>query len=231
MLVVDDFEVADGGLAAGAPVDDVCAAIDEPLLVKTNEGFSDRNRQALVHGEVFSPPVDRCAEALHLVENCSAVVATPLPYAPDKGFAAHLLAAGALLGQLALDHHLRGDAGVIGSGQPQSETATHAPPAGQNIHLRLVKHVAHVQAAGHVGRRQQNRKRLAGGALVLVGCSGRGHGEELFADPVFGPVIFNGGGVVGFGQVVRHEGSGATPGMCAWPLCCKGFERGDHFSL
>jgi hypothetical protein len=29
-------------------------------------------------------------------------------------------------------------------------------------------------------------------------------GEEVFADPVFGPVIFKEGGVVGFGQVVGH---------------------------
>ena len=33
LLLVDHFEIADRGLAARAPVDDVCAAIDQPLLV------------------------------------------------------------------------------------------------------------------------------------------------------------------------------------------------------
>ena len=42
------------------------------------------------------------------------------------------------------------------------------------------------------------------GRWLCDGRIGRGLGEEVFADPVFGPVIFNGGGVVGFGQVVRH---------------------------
>ena len=111
---------------------------------------------------------------------------------------------------MALDHHLRGDAGVVGAGNPESETAAHAAPAGEDVHLRLVEHVAHVQTAGDVGRGQQNRKRglavqgLAALALVLDGLSGSRDGEEFLADPVAGPVIFNGGGVVGFGQIVRH---------------------------
>jgi hypothetical protein len=49
LLLVDDFEVADGGLAARAPVDDVGAAIDEALLVEADEGFADGD------GEVARP--------------------------------------------------------------------------------------------------------------------------------------------------------------------------------
>ena len=154
VLVVDHFEVADGGLAAWAPVDDVRAAIDEPLLVEADECLANRYRQALVHGEVFALPVDGGAKALHLVEDGAAVVALPLPHAVDEGFAAQLLAAGAFSGQLALHHHLGGDAGVVGSRQPEGAAAAHAPPAGEDVHLRLVEHVAHVQAAGDVGRRQ-----------------------------------------------------------------------------
>ena len=140
------------------------------------------------------------------LEDGAAVVALPLPHALDEGFAAQLLARRAFFGQLALDHHLRGDAGVVGAGQPQRAAAAHAPPAGEDVHLRLVEHVAHVQAAGDVGRRQQDREGgLAVRALASDAAgSGVGCGEEVLADPVFGPVIFNGGGVVGFGQVVRH---------------------------
>ena len=174
LLGVDDFKIADGGLAARAPVDDVCAAIDEALMIEADEGFADGNRQALVHGEVFAAPVDGDAEALHLLEDGAAVMLLPLPHALDEGFAAEFLARCAFFGQLALDHHLRGDAGVVGARKPQGEPAAHAPPAGENVHLSLVEHVAHVQAAGDVGRGQQDREGLAGGlavrALVLDRC-------------------------------------------------------------
>jgi hypothetical protein len=191
--------------------------------MQADEGLTHRDGQVLVHGEVFALPIDRGAEALHLVENGAAVVAFPLPHALDKGFAAKLLAAGAFGGQLALDHHLRGDAGMIDAGQPQGAAAGHAPPADEDVHLRLVEHVSHVQPAGDVGRRQQYRKGgLAVGLAVKAGGRfaarnrigariGRGLGEELLAHPVFGPVIFNGGGVVSFGQVVRHDFLGRVP--------------------
>ena len=152
VLVEDDFEVADGGLAAGTPVDDVGAAINEALRIEADEGFADGDGEIVVHGEVFALPVDGGAEALHLAEDGAAVVALPLPHALDEGFAAELLAAGAFLGKLALDHHLGGDAGVVGAGEPEGAAAGHATPAGEDVHLRLVEHVAHVQAAGDVGR-------------------------------------------------------------------------------
>ena len=163
LLLVHDFEIADGGLAARAPVHDVGAAIDEALVVEADEGFADCNRQALVHGEVLAAPVHGGAEALHLLEDGAAVVALPLPHALDEGLAAEFLARRAFFGQLALDHHLRGNAGVVGARHPQREPSAHAPPAGENVHLRLVEHVAHVQAAGDVGRGQKDRERLAAG--------------------------------------------------------------------
>ena len=136
----------------GVPVDDVGAAIDEALLVEADEGLFDRDAEAVVHGEVFAAPVDACAEALHLVEDGAAVVASPLPDALDKGLAAELLPGCAFVGELALHHHLRRDAGVVGSGNPERRLAAHAVPAGEDVHLGLVEHVAHVQAAGDVGR-------------------------------------------------------------------------------
>ena len=58
-------------------------------------------------------------------------------------------------------------------------------------------------------------------ALTRIGGNAGGcHVEEFFADPVGGPVIFNGGGVVSFGQVVGHflrsvtlQECAATPGV------------------
>ena len=105
------------------------------------------------------------------------------------------------LRELPLHHHLGGDAGVVGAGQPQREESAHAMPAHDDVHLRLVEHVAHVQAPGHIRRRQQQSEhrrasRPAGGV---------GDGEELLFDPVLGPARFNRARLVRFGQFVRHE--------------------------
>ncbi len=94
-------------------------------------------------------------------------------------------------------------AGVIGARQPQRDKAAHAMPAHDDVHLRLVEHVAHVQAAGHIRRRQQQREHWPRFALGR-----RGHGEKFFFDPVVGPARFNRARLVGFGQFVRHGISG-----------------------
>src|SRR5689334_24556451 len=48
--------------------------------------------------------------------------------------------------------------GMVCSRQPERKKPAHAPPADNDIHLRLVEHVAHMQASGDVGRGQQKRK-------------------------------------------------------------------------
>ena len=49
------------------------------------------------------------------------------------------------VGELALDHHLGGDAGVVGAGQPERVVAAHAVPADGDIDLGVLEHVAHVE--------------------------------------------------------------------------------------
>ena len=71
----------------------------------------------------------------------------PLPHALNKFLAPHVAALFAFGRELALHHHLRGDAGMIGARQPQRDESAHAMPAHDDVHLRLVEHVAHVQAA------------------------------------------------------------------------------------
>ena len=98
----------------------------------------------------------------------------PLPHPLHKGFAPNLFARAALGRELPLHHHLRGNARMVRSRQPQRTAPLHAAPAGQDVHLRLVQHVAHVQAPRHIRRRQQDGERLA--AILLrprsgVGCS------------------------------------------------------------
>ena len=47
--------------------------------------------------------------------------------------------------QLALDHHLRGDAGMVGARLPEHVLAAHALEAAQNVLQRVVERVAHMQ--------------------------------------------------------------------------------------
>lgn len=57
-----------------------------------------------------------------------------------------------LLGiELALDHDLGGDAGVVGAGHEYGVVAQHAVVAHQAIHDGLVEGMAHVQGARDVG--------------------------------------------------------------------------------
>ncbi len=60
------------------------------------------------------------------------------------------------LGKLALDHHLRGDAGMVHARLPQHVLAAHALEADQNVLQRVVERVAHMQRAGDVRRRNDD---------------------------------------------------------------------------
>ena len=72
-------------------------------------------------------------------------------------------------------------------------------PADDDVHLRLVQHVAHVQAPGDVGRRQsQGEDRLLGIGRWSF------HVEQFFLDPVLRPAGFDGCGFIGLGKIVRH---------------------------
>ena len=81
----------------------------------------------------------------------------PLPDALDELVAAQGAAVGLLpLHQLALDHHLRGDAGMVGAGLPQHVAAAHALEADEHVLQRVVEGVAHMQRAGDVRRRDDD---------------------------------------------------------------------------
>ena len=143
------------------------------------------------------------------VRDVAAVLLLPVPDAGGEVFAGKVGALFAFRGELTLHHHLGGDAGVVGAGNPDAGLAQHAVPAREDVHLRLVEHVAHVQAAGDVGRRKQLDE---GRGLGSCGGAGRGRGggggrhvKQLFIDPVLGPFGFNEGGVVGFGELCGHR--------------------------
>ena len=69
-------------------------------------------------------------------------------------------------GQALFDHHLGGDASMIGSHLPKRLLARHAVVASQQIHDGVLKSMPHMQAARDIRRRNHNAIRL----IRLFGC-------------------------------------------------------------
>ena len=92
----------------------------------------------------------------------------------DEFFPAQIVTGQVLAIELPLDHHLRGDAGVVGARLPQRVVAAHAMVACQRIHQRVLECVSHVQAAGDIRRRDHDAvgRGVSGGleiALIFPG--------------------------------------------------------------
>ena len=92
------------------------------------------------------------------------------------------------LTQLAFDHHLRGDTGVVRAWLPQGIVAFHPMVADQRVHDGVLEGVTHVQAAGYVRRWDHD----AIGVTIAL------RGEVAFVFPVLIPGFFNRVRVVGF---------------------------------
>ncbi len=176
VVEVLDLDVGKRGQAARTPVDDALGAVDQAVVVEPFEDRADGGGEPGVHGEALAAPVDRVAEPTHLTEDLAAVLGLPLPHALDEGLAAEVVARRALLGQLALDHVLGRDAGVVHAGQPQRLVTLHAAAANQGVHERVLERVAHVQLAGDVRRWDHDAK----GRLVAR----RVGGEVATLDPL-----------------------------------------------
>ncbi len=163
-----------------------------------------------VQGKVLAAPVDACAQSLHLVQDRATVLFAPLPRTPDEPLPPQLLTRGAFTRKLALHHHLCRNAGVVGAGHPERPVAAHAVPASKDVHFCLVQHMAHVQAARYIGRRQQHGERRA----FRLGSRGierfRRGLPQVFTDPAGSPALFNGGGIVCFGEVAWHRSYGGS---------------------
>jgi hypothetical protein len=114
-------------------------------------------------------PVHRGAHPPQLASDGAAGFRLPSPHPFDERVATQVVAGSALAGQLPLDHHLGGDAGVIGAGLPQAVMTLHPVIAGQRVHDGVLEGVAHVQGAGDVRRRDHDavgRALAAGGEIV-----------------------------------------------------------------
>ena len=73
----------------------------------------------------------------------------------------------------------------------------HAVPADEHVDLRVLEHVADVDRAGDVRRRQRDRERGA-----VAGIFGA---EKLFVEPGLGPALFDFLRLVSLGYFPGHE--------------------------
>ena len=160
LLRIFDFRVRQGGVAAGAPVDQAVSAVDQLLFIQAHEDFAHRAGAAFVHGKAFPGPVAGGAHAAQLTGDGTAVFLFPFPGALEELFAAQLLLGQAFGAELIHDFDFRGDRGMIRAGQPESRISLHAVVAHQRVLQGIVHCVAHVKLAGNIGRRHHDGKGL-----------------------------------------------------------------------
>ena len=164
-----DLEIRDRRQHLGVPVDQPVVLVDQAGLVEIDEDLEDGARQALVHGEALAAPVAGGTQPAQLAGDGAAGIGLPLPDLGQELLAIQQLLVGVALGrgtldgeadalllQIADDDHLGRDAGMVGAGLPQHVITLHAPPADQHVLQRVVECMAHMQAARHVGRRDDD---------------------------------------------------------------------------
>src|SRR6185436_6611561 len=158
LLLGLDFEVRHGRLQHRVPVHEPLAAVYEAIFVETNEGVLHRARHAGIHGEAVAAPVDGRAETAHLSRDGPAGLLLPTPHALVESFSAERVARLALGEELALDDHLRRDAGVVRARLPKRAVALHAMETREHVHDRVLERVAHVERPSHVRWRDDDAK-------------------------------------------------------------------------
>ncbi len=164
------LEIGNRGQQFRVPIHQPLVLVDQPFAMQLHEHFCHCARQALVHRKAFARPVAGGAEPLQLIDDDAAALGLPLPDPLEEFGAAHVAAARFLaLHQLPLDHHLGGNAGVIGTGLPQHVAAAHPLEAAQNVLQRVVERVPHMQRAGHVRRRDHDGE---GSCVTSLGPTG-----------------------------------------------------------
>ena len=91
-----------------------------------------------------------------------------------------------LLVQLALNHHLSRDSGVIHSDDPERVLALQSFVADDDVLQRVIERMTDMQAAGNIGWRIDDGEWFA---IIAFRT------EKAFAFPVLIPARFNGGGI------------------------------------
>ena len=115
-LDVLDLESGDGGFEMSVPVRQALATVHQAIFVETDKHFLHGGGETLIHGEALALPIYRVAQTAHLAGDGATGLFLPLPDLVDEGITAVIVASLALFcSDLALNHHLGGDTGVVGA--------------------------------------------------------------------------------------------------------------------
>ena len=126
--------------------------------MEIDENLLDLARVGVVHREAFPGPIAGAAEFFELVDDDAAVLVLPLPDALEELVAAEVVAGFLfLLAEFAFDDGLRGDAGVVGAGEPEDFMTGLAGVAGEDVLECVVEHMAERKNAGDIRRRDDDR--------------------------------------------------------------------------
>ncbi len=161
LVLVFRLVVGDGGGAAGAPVDDALAAVDDAVVVPVDEHAAHGAAELGAHGELLVSVVAGAAHGRYLLDDAPAIVAPPFLARLDECLAPYLAAVDALGGQVLVHLGLRGDARVVGTQYPAGLEPPHARTTDASVLDGVVQGMAHMQHAGDVGRRYDDGVGLA----------------------------------------------------------------------
>ena len=102
----------------------------------------------------------------HLAGDPVAVLALPLPDLFDEALTPEVVTGEPFDRQLALDDVLGGDAGMVGTWNPQGSESLHALATNDDVVEGVVEGVAEVELPGHVRRRNHHAERIAIGSVL-----------------------------------------------------------------
>jgi len=128
------FQIAERGAVLDAPVDQPLRAVEQPVVVQPHERLAHGARGKPRHGEALALPIQRGAQRAVLLGDAVARLLLPLPDPLEKLLTPQVMPRFSfVLLQLALDHHLGGDAGVIDARHPTDVEPAHPLPAREDV--------------------------------------------------------------------------------------------------
>ena len=194
------LQVAHRRARSGTPIDQVFPPVNQALLVQAHKGLNHGLTTAGIQGEPLPLPIHRIAQPAQLAHDRAAALHLPLPSLLQKGSPPQVILGFALGLELLLKDRLHGNRRMVGAWQAQHVLAAQALEAHDRVDQGRVEGMAHVQAAGHVGRWDHHREGFP--LRRRIGMEGSALLPGLL------PAALGAGGVVGLGQVGHGESSG-----------------------
>ena len=158
---VEHFVVADRRLERDVPVDEAFAAVNQPFGEEFIEEMTHRLRANVVEREALTAPVATAAERFNLPDDAALILIFPVPNPLNQRFATEIPARFPFeFEETAFDDRLRRDPGVVDARNPKRLVTLHPLHSHQRVLKRVVQRVPHMERAGNVRRRDNDRKRL-----------------------------------------------------------------------